>query len=191
MFRAPRLDSDEMVRLVILVAAVCASLCVVALLVTFLPGAHGVPVLPWLMFAMLFPVWGFTIYKVIQLTKSADSEQRQKLLRSWFSFRGVRPHRVAVAICCAVLLGWVVGLTSVLHIKGQPMFEGGSYFADNHGTHIPLTADGYEHEVLLQDRIFTAIPLCFFAASVGLLIASSQGPPQGESGDGVPSARDD
>ena len=56
--------------------------------------------------------------------------------------------------------------SAMAQLPGQPEKSGGQYWFNNHGSLEPTDRAGYERGLRAQERIFTAIPAVFYAASI-------------------------
>jgi hypothetical protein len=61
---------------------------------------------------------------------------------------------------------WLVLMSSITSVGGQPTMSGGHYYLNDHGSLIAVTKAAYEHTLVLQQRIFTLAPSVFFALGV-------------------------
>ena len=77
-------------------------------------------------------------------------------------------------VLTAVALGsaWLIGMTALVELPGQPEQVNGGYVANNHGELIPLTKAEYERAVAAQTRLFTGGALAFATISVVITLAA-------------------
>jgi hypothetical protein len=121
---------------------------------TFLPGAPVIPQWPeFVLFPFIFVVHFSSILRL-------NAVGKRPRFRDMVS--GLPP--LAIIGFVALFVGvWLMGITSITSIGGQPTVSGGHYYLNDHGSLIPVTKAGYEHALVLQQRIFTGIPSIFFA----------------------------
>jgi len=134
----------------------------VVLLIAVSTLAPGAPVIPQWPEFVLFPfIFVVHFSSVLRLTPTRGR------FRWRDQFVGIPP--IFVAAFFVLLIGaWLVGVSSITSIGGQPTVRGGHYFLNDHGALMPVSKTAYDHALVLQQRIFTLIPSVFFA--LGALI---------------------
>ena len=124
---------------------------------TLAPGAPLVPQWPqFVLFPLIFVVH---FSSVLRLTPVGGRFRWRDLVA------GVPP---ALGLGFGVLFvgAWLVLMSSITGIGGQPTMSAGHYFLNDHGSLIPVTKAAYEHALVLQQRIFTLGPSVFFALGI-------------------------
>lgn len=126
---------------------------------TLLPGAPVVPQWPqFVLFPFIFVVH---FSSVLRLTP-----KRGRL--RWRDLVAGVPPAIGVGLGVLFVGAWLGAMASITGIGGQPTISGGHYYLNNHGSFIAVTRAGYDHALVLQQRIFTLIPAMFFG--VGVLV---------------------
>jgi hypothetical protein len=132
---------------------------------TLLPHAPVVP--QWAPFALIAGIFVVHLRSVVLLV-----ERRRGLGISGFRGLPLRamvagiPKPVTVGFIGLFLFAWLVGLSSIAHIGGQPTQIGSRFYLSDHGDLIRVSHSAYLHALVLQQRIFTMIPAVFYALGV-------------------------
>jgi hypothetical protein len=124
---------------------------------TFAPGAPLVP--QWPQFVLVPLIFVVHFSSVLRLARGGGRFRWRDLVA------GVPP---VLGLGFGVLFvgAWLVLMSSITRIGGQPAVSGGHYFLNDHGSLIAVTKAAYEHALALQQRIFTLGPSVFFALGV-------------------------
>lgn len=169
----------------VLLALVLGVLAAATVLSTLLP---GVPIMPGavvaLVFALVFPVFGIALVPValsrpkVGLRDMAARRTWKKELRA--TIRERIPATVRNVIVTVFVAAWLAAMSGILSAKGQPERHHGHYYANDHGSLIPLTKAGYDHQVAVEHRGFSAIAVAFYAITVGLVMVGpiNRSPPE-------------
>ena len=150
-------------RLVVRISAAFLAAELVIALTTFLPNA---PVVPTALVFLLFPgVFIVHLRSVAVLRSNRDRSKRRGRPRLG-ELLAPFPARARLAFFVLFGVGWLVAITSISHVRGQPTQIHGVYYLNDHGTAITVTHREYLHAVVLTQRIFTMIPAVFYALAV-------------------------
>jgi hypothetical protein len=148
------LKAETMLR----VSVVCMTADLAIAASTLAPNAPLVP--QWPQF-VLFPLIFVVHFSSVLRLKPTPSRRLR-----WRDQVAGLPPWLGVAFGVLFAVAWLVALVSILSIRGQPTISAGHYYLDNHGSMIAVTRAGYEHALVLQQRIFTLIPGVFFGLGV-------------------------
>lgn len=129
-------------------------------------------------FVSVFPLFGWALIDQIRLQAgrprrrwndlkglSSDDDNRRWTLV--FSFAKGHQRLLALAIPLGIGL-WVIMMSSVVTLRGQPTHDQAGYYLNDHGNRIPVTRSGYEAAVAKQDRLFAAGASVFLLAACGM-----------------------
>jgi hypothetical protein len=121
---------------------------------TLAPGAPLVPQWPqFVLFPLIFVVH---FSSVLRLAPAGGRLRWRDLVAGLSPVAGLGFGVLFVA-------AWLVLMSSITSIGGQPTMSGGHYYLNDHGSLIPVSKAAYEHGLVLQQRIFTLGPAIFFA----------------------------
>jgi hypothetical protein len=122
--------------------------------------AAGAPLVPqWPQF-VLFPfIFVVHFSSVLRLMSERGRFQ-------WRGFLTGLPPVVVGGFVVLFVGVWLVEMSSISALGGQPTMSGGRHYLNDHGSLIPVTRAAYEHALVLQQRIFTLGPSVFFALGV-------------------------
>lgn len=119
--------------------------------------------------APLVPQWPqFTVFPVIfvvhfsSVLRLAPAGGRHR----WRDLVAGVPPVLGLGFGVAFVGAWLVLLTSITSLGGQPTMGGGHYYLNDHGSLIAVTKAAYDHALVLQQRLFTLGPSVFFALGV-------------------------
>jgi len=90
----------------------------------------------------------------------------------WQIVRRRAPASLLVVAVGAFVCGWLIGASSMNDLPGQPEQVNGDYFANDHGSLIPLTRAEYERAVTAQTRVFTSGVMAFATVAVVMTLAA-------------------
>ncbi len=135
----------------------------------------------WTVFGLTFLIFAGAVVPVAMSvprtgTRFTDFRARRELSRqSWGDIRGRIPRTVQAAIAVIFVLGWLSAMSVLVQVQGQPGRDGIRYFANDHGSLIPLTRAQYEHQLALGYRGFVSVGM-MMCASIGLGLAGPSRP---------------
>jgi hypothetical protein len=139
------------------VSAACVTVELLIAASTLAPEAPLVPQWPqFLLFPLVFVIH---FSSVLRLTTDRRRPRWRELLTGL-------PPALLLAFIILFIGAWLVLVSSIADIGGQPTMSGGRYYLDDHGTLIPVTHAAYQRALVLQQRIFTLGPSVFFALGV-------------------------
>jgi len=165
---------------------VSASAGVLVICTFLLPGTSIPGAFVWTAFGLTFPVVGSVFVPgVVGMRGGSRSRdfrgggEQGRLY--WRRARERVPLPVAGIIAAILVLGWLAGMSAVLHLSGGvPERHGDRYYSDNHGVLTPLTKAEYERQLAVGYRGFAAVSMALCALAAGAIIADPLRPDDAE-----------
>jgi hypothetical protein len=122
--------------------------------------APGAPLIPqWPQFVLFPPIFVVHFSSVLRLAPVAGRFR-------WRDLVAGPPPVVGLGFGVLLVAAWLVLVSSITSIGGQPTMSAGHYYLNDHGSLIAVSKAAYEHGLVLQQRIFTLGPAMFFALGV-------------------------
>lgn len=164
-----------------------AVLGMVLVTLSFVPGKPLYPSgLVVVVFLLVFPLFGWAVIERAHRGRRRWNDfsgiTNEDYNRMWAPFLDTLKHHKWRLLVTAGLVGglWVIMMSSIVTIQGQPGHDQAGYYLGDHGSRIPITRAGYEAALDKQDRIFASGATLFLVVAGALTAYTPPGKTQPE-----------